>query len=407
MSSEPVIPQTPPRRRLVLAGIIGVALAVVVVAAGITLRAVDARNLRTWTNDQAVPTVNLIQPMQAASGGSLDLPSRLEAYSRAPIFARVSGYLKSWNADIGAPVKAGQLLAEIETPELDQQLIQAKADLATAQANAALAGTTAKRWQAMLGTDSVAQQEVDERTGDYAAKKAVVAAAQANVDRLTATKGFERIVAPFDGVVTARDTDVGALINAGSGGIGQELFVISDVKQLRVYVQVPQNYAPIVRAGTTATLTVPEYPGQHFTARVVASANSVNSNSGTTLVQLLVDNQQGRLLPGGFASLKFDLPVSADALRVPSSALVFDNRGLQVATLGPNDRVTFRKVTINRDFGDSVEIGSGLAATDRVIDTPPDGLVDGDTVRVASSSGPGTGTGPGNAAPDTKVASHG
>ncbi|CAG4888938.1 efflux RND transporter periplasmic adaptor subunit [Paraburkholderia saeva] len=405
MSSEPVIPQTPPRRRLVLAGIVGIALAVVVVAAGITLRAVDARNLRTWTNDQAVPTVNLIQPMQAASGGSLDLPSRLEAYSRAPIFARVSGYLKSWNADIGTPVKAGQLLAEIETPELDQQLIQAKADLATAQANAALAGTTAKRWQAMLGTDSVAQQEVDERTGDYAAKKALVAAAQANVDRLTATKGFERIVAPFDGVVTARDTDVGALINAGSGGVGQELFVISDVKQLRVYVQVPQSYAPVVRDGTTATLTVPEYPGQHFTARVVAAANSVNSNSGTTLVQLLVDNQQGRLLPGGFASLKFDLPVAANALRVPSSALVFDNRGLQVATLGANDRVTFRKVTINRDFGDSVEIGSGLAATDRVIDTPPDGLVDGDTVRVASNGG--TETAPGNAAPDTKVASHG
>ncbi|CAN7628574.1 efflux RND transporter periplasmic adaptor subunit [Caballeronia sp. LjRoot31] len=391
MSSEPVITTPPvtdqpvPRRRLVVIGVVGIAVALIVVAAGVTLRAVDARNLKTWTSAQTVPTVTVIHPVSSANGPTLDLPSHLEAYSRAPIFARVSGYLKSWNVDIGAPVKAGQLLAVIESPELDQQLLQARADLASTQANAALAGTTAKRWQALLGTDSVAQQEVDERTGDYTAKKAAVAAAQANVDRLLATKGFERILAPFDGVVTARDTDVGALINAGSGGIGQELFTVSDVKQLRVYVQVPQSYAPDVRSGTTATLSVPEYPGQRFTARVVASADSVNSTSGTTLVQLLVDNTAGKLLPGGFASLQFKLPVQANAVRVPASALVFDARGLMVATLGENGQVVFKKVTINRDFGDSVEIGSGLIAADRVIDTPPDGLVDGDHVQVASA----------------------
>ena len=386
MSSEPVITHQPvPRRRLVVIGVVGIAIAVIVVAAGVTLRAVDARNLKTWTNAQIIPTVNVIHPVSAANGPTLDLPSHLEAYSRAPIFARVSGYLKSWNVDIGAPVKAGQLLAVIESPELDQQLLQARADLLSAQANASLAGTTAKRWQALLGTDSVAQQEVDERTGDYTAKKAAVAAAQANVDRLLATKGFERILAPFDGVVTARDTDVGALINAGSGGVGQELFTVSDVKQLRVYVQVPQSYAPDVRSGTTATLSVPEYPGQHFAARVIASADSVNASSGTTLVQLLVDNADGKLLPGGFASLQFKLPVQANAVRVPASALVFDARGLTVATLGANSQVVFKKVTINRDFGDSVEIGSGLVATDRVIDTPPDGLVDGDRVQVASA----------------------
>ncbi|CAN7655308.1 efflux RND transporter periplasmic adaptor subunit [Caballeronia sp. LjRoot34] len=391
MSSEPVITTPPvtdqpvPRRRLVVIGVVGVAVALIVVAAGVTLRAVDARNLKTWTSAQTVPTVTVIHPVSSANGPTLDLPSHLEAYSRAPIFARVSGYLKSWNVDIGAPVKAGQLLAVIESPELDQQLLQARADLASAEANAALAGTTAKRWQALLGTDSVAQQEVDERTGDYTAKKAAVAAAQANVDRLLATKGFERILAPFDGVVTARDTDVGALINAGSGGIGQELFTVSDVKQLRVYVQVPQSYAPDVRSGTTATLSVPEYPGQRFTARVVASADSVNSTSGTTLVQLLVDNSAGKLLPGGFASLQFRLPVQENAVRVPASALVFDARGLMVATLGTNGQVVFKKVTINRDFGDSVEIGSGLIAADRVIDTPPDGLVDGDHVQVASA----------------------
>jgi RND family efflux transporter MFP subunit len=391
MSSEPVVTNEPvtnepvPRRRLVVIGVVGIAVAVLVVAAGVTLRAVDARNLKTWTNAQIVPTVNVIHPASAANGPTLDLPSHLEAYSRAPIFARVSGYLKSWNVDIGAPVKAGQLLAVIESPELDQQLLQARADLASAQANAALAGTTAKRWQALLGTDSVAQQEVDERTGDYTAKKATVAAAQANVDRLLATKGFERILAPFDGVVTARDTDVGALINAGSGGVGQELFTVSDVKQLRVYVQVPQSYAPDVRSGTTATLSVPEYPGRHFTARVIASADSVNASSGTTLVQLLVDNADGKLLPGGFASLQFKLPVQANAVRVPASALVFDARGLTVATLGANSQVVFKKVTINRDFGDSVEIGSGLVASDRVIDTPPDGLVEGDRVQAASA----------------------
>jgi len=387
MSSEPIATRQPvPRRRLVVSSVIGIAIVVTVVAAGLTLRAVDARNLKSWTNAQAIPTVVVIHPESEARGPTLDLPSRLEAYSRAPIFARVSGYLKSWNVDIGAPVKAGQLLAVIESPELDQQLVQARADLASAQANAALAGTTAKRWQALLGTDSVAQQEVDERTGDYTAKKAAVAAAQANVDRLLATKGFERIVAPFDGVVTARDTDVGALINAGSGGVGQELFVVSDVKRLRVYVQVPQTYAPDVRSGTTATLTVPEYPGQHFTARVVASSNSVSAASGTTLVQLLVDNTDGKLLPGGFASLQFKLPVQPNAVRIPASALVFDAHGLRVATLGANNQVVFKTVTITRDYGDSVEIGSGLDAADRVIDTPPDGLANGDRVQLPGTA---------------------
>jgi RND family efflux transporter MFP subunit len=386
MSSEPVITNPVPRRKLLVIGVLGIAVAVLVVAAGIAVRAVDSRNLRSWTNAQIVPTVTLIKPIVASAGPTLDLPSRLEAYSRAPIFARVSGYLKSWNVDIGGQVKTGQLLAVIESPELDQQLLQARADLLSAQANASLAGTTAKRWQSLLGTDSVAQQEVDERTGDYAAKKAIVVAAQANVERLVATKGFERIVAPFDGVVTSRDTDLGALINAGSGGVGQELFTVSDVKQLRVYVQVPQNYAPDVHAGTTATLTVPEYPGQQFTARVIASAGSVNSNSGTTLVQLLVDNSAGKLMPGGFASLQFKLPVQANAVRVPASALVFDARGLTVATVGPDSHVVFKTVTNNRDFGDSVEIGTGLAATDRVIDTPPDGLINGDAVHVATAA---------------------
>jgi RND family efflux transporter MFP subunit len=395
MSSDSAFPVNPPSRRpLRTAGVVGLLVALGIVAAGITLRTVDARKLKTWTDAQAVQTVTLIQPIRDANGPSLQLPGRLEAYTRAPIFAQVSGYLKTWNVDIGAHVKAGQVLAEIDTPELDQQLVQARADLQSAQANALVAGTTAKRWEALRGTDSVAQQDVDQRTADYTARAAIAAAAKANVDRLVATKAFAHIVAPFDGVVTARDTDVGALVNAGSGGVGQELFEVSEVKQLRVYVQVPQNYSPAIHNGTTATLTVPEYPDQQFTARVVAAADSVNSNSGTTLVQLLVDNTNGKLLPGGFASLKFTLPVSADSIRVPASALVFDSRGVVVATLGAHDEVQFKHVKINRDLGDSVEIGAGLAATDRVIDTPPDGLADGDRVQVATAA-------------DKKAAAHG
>ena len=382
--SEPGIARTRAPRRLAAATLAGAAIVVVAVVSGLVLRAADARKLKDWTDAQAVPTVSVIAPAREGSGPVLTLPSELQAYSRAPIFARVSGYLKAWNVDIGAHVKTGQTLAEIETPELDQQLAQARADLDTAKANAALAQTTAKRWLAMLGTDAVAQQDVDQRTGDYAAKKAIVAAAQANVDRLVAMKGFARIVAPFDGVVTARDTDVGALINAGSAGAGQELFAVSDVKQLRVYVQVPQNYVPLIHEGTTATLTVPAYPDQHFTAQVIASADAVNANSGSTLVQLLVDNSEGKLLPGGFASLQFKLPVQANALRVPASALVFDSHGLRVATLDTGGHVRFKDVTIARDLGDAVEIGSGLKPNDRVIDMPPDGLANGDSVEVAT-----------------------
>ncbi|WP_321947483.1 efflux RND transporter periplasmic adaptor subunit [Paraburkholderia sp. J10-1] len=385
-ASEPGVARRRAPRRLAVATLTGVAIVVVAVASGLVLRAADARKLRTWTDAQAVPTVSVIAPAREGSGPVLTLPSELQAYSRAPIFARVSGYLKAWNVDIGAHVKAGQTLAEIETPELDQQLAQARADLDTAKANAALAQTTAQRWQAMLGTDAVAQQDVDQRTGDYAAKKAIVAAAQANVDRLVAMKGFARIVAPFDGVVTARDTDVGALINAGSAGAGQELFAVSDVKQLRVYVQVPQNYVPLIHEGTTATLTVPAYPDQPFTAKVIASADAVNANSGSTLVQLLVGNSEGKLLPGGFASLQFRLPVEANALRVPASALVFDSHGLRVATLDPGGHVRFKDVTIARDLGDAVEIGSGLKPSDRVIDMPPDGLANGDAVEVATGN---------------------
>jgi RND family efflux transporter MFP subunit len=357
---------------------------VAIVALGIGARASESRDLKTWTDAQALPSVIVVSPVAPTQGSALILPGRLEAWSRAAIFARVGGYLKSWEADIGAKVKAGQLLAQIDTPELDQQLLQARADLASARANASLAQTSAKRWQAMLASDSVSKQEVDERNGDLAAKQAQVMAAQANVERLTATKGFQRLTAPFDGVVTARSTDVGALINAGNSSGGQELFAVSDVSRLRVYVQVPQSYAPQIKVGTHARLSVPEYPQEAFKATVIASADSVNAASGSTLVQLQVDNPAGRLLPGAYTSVRFDLPVQVNAVRLPASALQFDDHGMRVATLDQNDHVLFKTVTIARDFGDSVEIGSGVAATDRVIDTPPDGLSDNDAVQISA-----------------------
>ncbi|HTV84999.1 MAG TPA: efflux RND transporter periplasmic adaptor subunit [Dyella sp.] len=371
------------RRGLRLTGITVAAVLVAIVAIGLVTRATQASSLKTWTDEQAVPTVNVVVPEPGKTGPVLDLPGRLEAFTRAPIYAQVSGYLKDWKTDIGTPVKGGQLLGEIDTPELDQQLVQARADLASAKANAELAGITAKRWQAMLGSDSVAQQDVDQRTSDYSAKVALMNAAQANVDRLVAAKAFARIVAPFDGVVTARDTDVGALINAG-GGTGPELFVVSDIHQLRVYVQVPQSYAPSIRPGSAAVLVVPEYPGREFHAKVIATSNAVNANSGTTLAQLLVDNGDSALMPGAFAHVRFSLPVDGTALRVPASSLIFDNAGLRVATVGAGDKIAFKKVSILYDYGKSVEIGAGLNAGDRVIDSPPDGIKDGDAVKIAT-----------------------
>lgn len=373
---------TPPPRRLRLAGVIAGIVVLAIVVAGVATRANDSRKLREWTDTQAVPTVTVVTPEGGQGGGDLNLPGRLQAYARAPIFARTSGYLKYWKADIGQKVKAGELLAEIETPDLDQQLLQAKADLASARANEALARTTAQRWQSMRDSDSVSKQEVDEKTGDYDAKHALAEAAQANLERIQALKGYAKLVAPFDGVVTARETDVGALINAGGGG--QELFVVSDVHKLRMYVNVPQNYAPAIKEGATVKLAVPEYPGKTFTGTIEASSSAINAASGTTLVQVSVDNADGKLLPGAYASATFDLPANAALLRVPASALVFDDKGLRVATVDQQNKVTFKDVTIARDLGKTVQLGSGIATGDRVIESPPDGLADGDTVRISA-----------------------
>jgi len=378
-------PDRPASRGLRLAGAFAAVVAIVIVAWGVMTRAAENARLHEWTEAQALPTVAIVAPGSGENSAALELPGRLEAFARAPIHARVSGYLKSWKFDIGAKVKAGDLLAEIETPDLDQQLSQARADLNTAQANAALAQTTAKRWQALAASGAVARQDIDEKIGDSTAKQAMVKAAQANVERLLAMKSFARILAPFAGVVTARNTDVGALINVG-GGAGQELFVVSDVRKLRVYVNVPQSNVPSVQPGTAATIRVPDRPNATYAATVEASAQSVASASGTTLMQLVVDNDAGDLLPGGYANVRLDLPGKAGVLNVPASALVFDAKGLSVATVGADNRVTLKPVTIARDLGKVIEIGSGIAPDDRVIENPPDGIANGAEVRIAAAA---------------------
>jgi RND family efflux transporter MFP subunit len=361
-----------------------VVIAVAVVVWGVASRAKEKSALSNLTVEQAMPTVKTILPLQRQDGETLTLPGTLQAFYSASVYARVSGYLKRWSVDIGTPVKSGQLLAEIETPELDQQLKQSEANLDTALANEHLTEITSRRWKNLLTTDSVSQQEADEKGGDYEAKKALVAAARADVERLRALESFKRISAPFDGIVTARKTDIGALINAGHDA-GHELFTVADVHKLRLYVSVPQSYANQIHVGMKAQLTVPERPGELFAGVLTDDSRSVSENSGTVLIQLDVDNRDGKLLPGEYGNVRFDLPRDPNAVRLPASALTFRKEGLRVATLTADNRVAYRTIQISRDMGNSVEVAAGLTSADRIIDNPPDSLEDGDQVRVAAA----------------------
>jgi RND family efflux transporter MFP subunit len=372
----------PSRRKLGTFGVLaGIALVAVVVT-GIRAREQSSEKLREWTDEQAIPTVAVTRPEAKVINPTIDLPGRLEAYQRAPIFARVQGYLKSWSVDIGARVKAGQVIAEIEAPDLDQQLLQARADLASQQASAKLSEATLNRRKTLVASNFVSAQEIDERTADLSNKNMAVKAGQANVERLEALAGYKKITAPFDGIVTARDTDVGALINAG-GGSGPAMFVISDITRLRVYVNVPQNYVPSIRIGAKAVITVPEYPTRSFEATVEASAQAVDVSSGTTRMQLGLDNSKSELMPGSYANVRLTLQRDGVPLSIPASALIFNRNGLRVATVSPDDKIHFKSVTIARDLGRSIELASGLSPDDRVVVTPPDGIADGDAVRIA------------------------
>ncbi len=375
------------RRKLRLAGLIMAVIAAIVVVMGITTRRMADARLNEWTERVAIPTVAVAVPDDRGRRTTIDLPGRLEAYSQAQLYARVSGYLKEWKADIGTPVKAGQLLAEIEAPDLDQQIMQAEADLLSAQANLTLAEGTLERGQMLIKSGAVSKQTLDQRVADAQSRQGLLRSAQANLDRLKVLENYKRITAPFDGLVTSRTTDIGALINAGGGG--PALFVVSDTTRLRAFVNVPQNYVPNVKIGTKAQITVPEYPGKTFTATVEASAQSVDVASGTTRMQLVVDNASGTLMTGAFATVRLALPNPEAAIHVPASALIFDQGGMRVATVGPDDRVVLKPITIARDLGKEVEIATGLTAEDRVIETPPDGIASGDQVRVATKPGAG------------------
>jgi len=391
-----MLPELPPEQRPArsrwktpLAAILFVGTAVLIAFTGIESRQQSEAELRRNAEERAVPVVAASTPSVQQSMGLLDLPGRLDAYYQAALFARVSGYVSSRKADIGSRVKTGDVLAEIDAPDLDQQLFQAQSDLNNAQANAALADVTNQRYQVLLPNNYVTHQAADEKASDFQAKTALVKSAQANVDRLKALSVYKRIVAPFDGIVTVRNTDVGNLINTGSA-TGSEMFVVADIHKLRLYVNVPQNYVPTITNGTTATLTVPERPGQKYEAKVEASAGAVDVPSGTTRMQLVVDNAAGELMPGAYANVRLNVGNKHDVLVVPSSAVIFDKGGLRVATVSADDKVLLKTITIGRDLGNTVEIASGLAPEDRVIESAPDGLVDGDRVKVKEPPNPAT-----------------
>jgi RND family efflux transporter MFP subunit len=348
---------------------------------GILSRLHARSNLREQAQEAAIPTVSTVKPKSGPASSKLVLPGNVQAFYEAPIYARTSGYLKQWYTDIGASVKQGQLLAEIEAPEVDQQLRQAQADLGTADANYQLARTTDERWKGLLATQSVSQQDADERAGDAAAKLAARAAAGANVQRLHELESFKRVVAPFDGIVTQRNTDVGALINAGETP-GSALFRVADTHRLRIYVFVPQQYAAQIRTDGKATLELTDHPGHTYNAEVASTAHALDASSRTLQVELQIDNTKGELFPGSYAQVTFELPSQSDTLRVPTNAVIFRGNKLQVATVDAQQHVRMKDITQGRDFGTEIEVLGGLTAADSLIVSPPDSIGDGAQVRV-------------------------
>jgi RND family efflux transporter MFP subunit len=377
-------PPIPVGRYALILGIVALVLALWGVIDRVRARNALAREATAAT----APSVITAKPTPAPGSEELVLPGSVQAFIEAPIYARTTGYLRRWVTDIGAHVKQGELLAEIDAPEVDQQLHQAQADLATAQANSQLALTTNERWQSLLATHSVSQQDADAKAGDLAAKEAATKSANANLERIKDLESFTRVLAPFDGVITQRNTDVGALINPGASS-GAALFREADTHKLRVYVLVPEPYAASTRAGTSAELHFTEHPGQSFPASIVRTANALDPALRTLQVELQVDNANGELFPGAYAEVHFKLPGGvADSLRVPINALLFRSQGMQVATVGADNHVKLQSVTPGRDFGTSIEIVSGLDAQQNIIINPADSLADGALVHVVPPPNP-------------------
>jgi RND family efflux transporter MFP subunit len=378
-----------PPRNLKLVGVAAAAIALAIVAVGVLSRVHANQTLKTWTDVQAVPTVTVILPETSGGQQTLVLPGDVQAFNSAAIHARVSGYLKRWDVDIGASVKAGQVLAEVDTPDLDQQMAQAKADLNAALANETLAQSTAQRWGALLAKDAVSRQAADEKSGDLAAKSAMVGAARANLQRLRALEAFKRITSPFNGVVTSRTAEIGQLIAAGTP-TDPPLFTVSDEHRVRIYVNVPQTYTAQIKSGVSANITAPEYPQRVFHATIVNTSKSVNAQNGSLLAELQVDNADGALKPGEYSQVKFDLPSNSAVVQVPASALLFRHSGMVVATVSPDNHVAMKPLTIARDLGGKVEIATGLQPSDRIVDNPADTLRDGDLVRISGASAEAT-----------------
>jgi RND family efflux transporter MFP subunit len=357
-------------------------VALVLAVWGVASRVYSRNELGKETAEQAIPVVIVQKPSVSPPSEDLVLPGSVQAFVEAPIFARTSGYLRTWYTDIGDAVKKGQLMAEIDTPEVDQQLRQSEADLATAKANANLAHTTDVRWKGLLANQAVSQQDADTRAGEATASQAQAASAQANVARLHELESFKRIVAPFDGVVTARNTDIGALINAGQTA-GNALFRVADTQKLRIYIDVPEPYAPQTKPGIEVQLRFNEHPGKNYPAQLVRTARALDPVLRTLRVELQVDNPQGELFPGAYTEAHFKLPGSNSTYRVPATALIFRAQGLQIATVGSDNKARLHTIVQGRDFGTAIEVLSGISADDRVVINPPDSLSDGGTVRVA------------------------
>ncbi len=393
------------------AGMIAIAAAAIAVAAGLAVRWGHEKAVKRWTMAQAVPSVSFIKPQPDGASSRLILPGDIQAWFEAPIFARVNGYLKNWYCDYGARVKAGQILAEIEAPDLDASYAAAKARLVNSkavvnvrEAELEFARTTYERWRnSPKGVVSVQETlskkgDFDSATAQLNAARADVNVAQGEIDRLEALDGFKRIVAPFDGEVTERNTDIGALINAGSGvggGSGPVLFRVADVHKVRVFVQVPQRMSAEIHEGQKADLRLPQFPDKTFEATVATTARAINRSARTLLVELHADNPNGVLQPGSYTEVRFNLPPDPNVLEIPTRTLIFRQDGLEAAVIGQDDRIEMKKVSIGRNLGSNVEVLSGLAPSDRVVVSPPDSLAAGDLVRIASEAAP-SGNAPGS-----------
>jgi RND family efflux transporter MFP subunit len=384
---EPETSQTagtgPDNRTLKRVGIGAAVIAVALVGLGIASRINATSELEEVAQKASVPTVTVVTPVTSEGGEGLVLPGTIQAYNSAAINARTNGYVRRWLADIGDPVRAGQTLAILDAPEIDQRLAQAKADYQTTLANQRLAASTARRWQAMLAQDAVSQQEVDEKVGDLAAKTALANASLASVRELNALHGFTQLSAPFSGVVTSRSAQIGALVVAGNAA-SQPLFTVSDVHRMRIYVRVPQVYSSQIHKGMEATLSLPEFPGRTFKAALTRSANSVDAQSGAMLVELQAENGEGTLKPGAYAHVKFPIDGAGAGMRLPGSAILPAEDGPSIAVVGNDGRVTLKRITIARDEGKTVLVSVGVNRGDKVIDTPPDSIQTGDRVQIAA-----------------------